>query len=195
MRVEQFILIQPCLKAILHSSSQRSVGTVQIVGTTARQQPRRNIADVVCFGRFIQRHENAQVLRSVTGLFEICRFSQNRQRSYGSLNRIGIRRYFRIFKKYMKAVTAIHVIRYGGTDLFDLIDGLENTGRIRFSFFLGQLTHDDVDVFHQRLGIRLTALLYARQEFLPAFTVLPNQRRFIAVNFGERRKDAAQQEC
>ena len=95
----------------------------------------------------------------------------------------------------MKAVTAIHVIRYGGTDLLGLISGLENTGRIRFSFFLGQFTHDDVDVFHQRLGIRLTALLYARQEFLPAFTVLPNQRRFIAVNFGERRKDAAQQEC
>ena len=47
-----------------------------------------NIADIVCFGRFIQRHENAQALCSVTGLFEICRFSQNRQRSYCSLNRI-----------------------------------------------------------------------------------------------------------
>lgn len=185
-RIEQFILIQPRLKAFLHSSSQRSVGAVQIVGTTARQQPRRNIADIVCFGRFIQRHENAQALCSVSGLFEICRFSQNRQRSYGSLNCIGIRRYLWVFKKHMKAVTAIHVIRYGRTDLLVLISGLKNTSRNCLSFFLGQFAHDGVDVFHQRFGIRLTTLFYARQKFLPAFSVLLNQRRFIAVNFGER---------
>ena len=45
-RVEQFILIQPRLKAFLHSSSQRSVGAVQIVGTTARQQPKNEAAQM-----------------------------------------------------------------------------------------------------------------------------------------------------
>ena len=45
-RVEQFILIQPRFKTFLHSSSQRSVGAVQIVGTTARQQPKNEAAQM-----------------------------------------------------------------------------------------------------------------------------------------------------